>query len=408
MKMKKLKLNLSKPDSPEVLTKDQLKNVLGSEPLSGTGGEEDSGDEDGFEEEGAENEDDGFDEDSSDDDGSTEDGDDDSSDDSSDDGTDDGDDDDDDDCDPSDPDGDCYDPCIDDPSGADCECINDPSTCANPCADDPTGSDCQQLCSLITNYLTSQSTIIQHNGSFQVPTAIAEELPEGFAYQTLSSATGADVNADVFEAHISTLPNGNTPDEFLEYFRLNLTDESAGQNVSFAPYNYDGYDYTTQWNESGTASLGALVHISMIDPGTVQLTQYLQDQPGANGHLVSSFTFTTVNSPEDGNHPVSGNRTFGIQTNSDGTYTFFISGVDRATTPLLNAAAAAVGWDDAKDLWTDVMNNVITYVNNNSGLAGNFDPSPDFAQQTTYTNIQNFLSGAESASELLENLGCPG
>jgi hypothetical protein len=95
--MKKLKLDLTNQGSPEALSKNQLKNVLGSEPLSGTGGEEDSGDEDGFEEEGAENEDDGFDEDSSDDDGSTEDGDDDSTDDSSDDGTDDGDDDDDDD-----------------------------------------------------------------------------------------------------------------------------------------------------------------------------------------------------------------------------------------------------------------------------------------------------------------------
>jgi hypothetical protein len=136
--MKKVDLNLSKPDSPEVLTKDQLKNVLGGEALSGTGGEEDSGDEDGFEEEGAENEDDGFDEDSSDDDGSVEDGDDDSSDDSSDDGTDDGDDDDDDsDCDPSNPYGICYDPCLDDPSGAGCSCKEDPSNCSDvPCPED--------------------------------------------------------------------------------------------------------------------------------------------------------------------------------------------------------------------------------------------------------------------------------
>ncbi|MBK7636218.1 MAG: hypothetical protein IPJ13_19560 [Saprospiraceae bacterium] len=69
--------------------------------------------------------------------------------------------------------------------------------------------------------------------------------------------------------------------------------------------------------------------IKMPDDGSVIATQY---QPG------TFWTFSTLNAPgwfqggsQDGYHPVSGNRRFGLIPNQDGSYTFYTSGVDRLT-----------------------------------------------------------------------------
>jgi F-type H+-transporting ATPase subunit gamma len=42
----------------------------------------------------------------------------------------------------------------------------------------------------------------------------------------------------------------------------------------------------------------------------------------------STWRFTTIESPKDWNHPVSGTREFGLITNEDGTYTLYTRGVD--------------------------------------------------------------------------------
>ena len=310
------------------------------------------------------------------------------------------------DCDPSDPNDDCYDPCVADPSGADCACMQDPEYCTNPCDSDPYGDECTTLCNQF-DQINQQAEIIQGDGTFQVPSSIADNLPSGFSLQTLDNATGSDVNADFYSMHISDLPTGMTMDDLLEEFRTGINYFTGDTGVSFEPYNYDGVDSTSQFNAPGTDSVGALVHIDLPNDGTVVESRYVQDQTNPNGTVTSSFTYTTVNSPLDGDHPVSGNRTFGIQTDPvNGGYTFYISGVDRATNPAFNLGAALGGWDDANTLWTTAITQMMHFVTDNGGSAGTYT-NGEFADQMDYTNAQGYLNGSQSASEWKASLGCP-
>ena len=60
----------------------------------------------------------------------------------------------------------------------------------------------------------------------------------------------------------------------------------------------------------------------------------------ADGSVVTSsygsnqWTFTTVWTPADFYHPVSGHRTFGVVDNGNGYATFYTRGVDRISTRL--------------------------------------------------------------------------
>jgi len=61
-------------------------------------------------------------------------------------------------------------------------------------------------------------------------------------------------------------------------------------------------------------------------------------------------------------HPVSGNRQFGLLSNSDNTYTFYIKGADRVTNwwdwMLIGGTIYAGG----SNLWINVINNIIQLV----------------------------------------------
>jgi hypothetical protein len=127
----------------------------------------------------------------------------------------------------------------------------------------------------------------------------------------------------------------------------------------------------------------------------------------SNGQTDSHFTYSTVTSPEDGEHPVSGNRTFGIQTDPvNGGYTFYISGVDRATNGLFNLGADVFGWSSASSLWQNVMANVQSYVTDNGGTSGNY-PNGFLDTVQDYDNMKGFLDGTDSLEQEMAALGCP-
>lgn len=67
----------------------------------------------------------------------------------------------------------------------------------------------------------------------------------------------------------------------------------------------------------------------------------------------------------DGQHPVAGNRRFGIFPDASGGYTFFILGVDRIWnwyTSVGNWVFQGAGFEKSDALWTNIQTNLKTYV----------------------------------------------
>jgi hypothetical protein len=92
----------------------------------------------------------------------------------------------------------------------------------------------------------------------------------------------------------------------------------------------------------------------------------------------TSWIFTTIHSPDDRGHPVSGHRQFGINDNGDGTFTFFVRGADRLTTLIDVVFGGESGFLQAEALWESLVNNVAGFINSNGGAA---TVEPHFSQR---------------------------
>ncbi len=235
----------------------------------------------------------------------------------------------------------------------------------------------------------------------------------GLYVQNINDASGGVVNCDFFPVRILTFPTINGVQmnhaTLLEYFRKNINSFiSPTINVSFSPYNYGGLNDSPLWNQNNTDALGAIVHIQMVDNGAVILSGY-EMTPSSN-----KFTFSTLKTPflSDGLHPVSGNRRFGIYTNSNGESTFYTMGVDRITTIAGNFGSAAKdifstsGLEDADQLWRSMQSQMIFFINTNGGSAAFYDVNPEIIARTDWSAVQQFLKGQITFQELKTQLGC--
>ncbi len=149
--------------------------------------------------------------------------------------------------------------------------------------------------------------------------------------QSLDSAYGAVVNCDFFPIRITQLPttaNGTlfTPKDLLEYFRLNKNDFiSPSIGVSFEPYSHQSFNDSTRFKAAFEQSIGAILHIDMQNDGSIAQTGYTNYINPITNYQDHSFIYTTLSTSLDFDHPVSGNREFGIYTepNNPGTYVFY-------------------------------------------------------------------------------------
>ena len=236
--------------------------------------------------------------------------------------------------------------------------------------------------------------------------------------QTLNDAKGAVLNCDFFPINITALPTINshtqTPEEFLEFFRLHMSDfitPGIYNTVLFTPYIDGGLDETSRWSQFGSSTIGTLIHIPLTTPfdGSVIETDYtINPGPPAN----SSYTFSTIHTPLDHYHPVSGNRRFGIYRDQAGTLVFYIAGVDRISTNSIafgNAIASFFGqggFTQADLLWRDIQKNMITFINNNGGHAATFSGLPDYTARPDWTDVDLYLKKQIDFAELKRRLGC--
>ncbi|NNU33811.1 hypothetical protein HK413_06035 [Mucilaginibacter sp. S1162] len=140
----------------------------------------------------------------------------------------------------------------------------------------------------------------------------------------------------------------------------------------------------------------------MADDGTVIESDY---QSNNNGTF---FKFSTMTSPFDLNHPVSGNREFGIypDPNNPGSYTFYTMGVDRVSDWIFVVGNTLFnGFRRTDQLWTAMQSNMINYINNHGGHA-EFYGKKNYIARPNYNLVKDYLEGRISLAELKRRIGC--
>src|SRR5690606_7920022 len=214
-----------------------------------------------------------------------------------------------------------------------------------------------------------------------------------FEIQPLDEANGTIVNLDYFSVNVTQLPNNPdtgqqfTPNGFLDYIRRNFNDFVDGS--TFDPYCKIPSMCQTEtdlWNSSNP--LGSVIYIDISgDDGVVVCTEYTN----------SYWYFMTMNAPYAGNHPVSGTRQFGYEQNPNGSYDFFVRGVDRIDSGILETLASSIIFGGADDLWESFQTKTKQFVNNRGGTSSILTPTKN---RPDWEEVQDVLQGNKPISDL--------
>ncbi len=244
-----------------------------------------------------------------------------------------------------------------------------------------------------------------------------------FDIQNIDDAVGPIVNCDQFNIRIQRLPTGFTAKSLLEYFRLNINTFIKRNPMAFIPYKEKDtlgntiIDFTTKWNSPITAALGSVVLIKSIPKSAaIMLSNYISDLVTPSGNLSTPqtqnyFYFTTIQTPQSLWHPVSGTRSFGIYNDTrpgfTNEFTFYNSGVDRATTSLdASFMNTPLGFAAADSLWEDIQDNLADFINANGGQAA-FYSQKNVKVRPKYELVREYLrSKYKDLNELRWKLEC--
>ncbi|MPS65332.1 hypothetical protein [Chryseobacterium sp.] len=214
--------------------------------------------------------------------------------------------------------------------------------------------------------------------------------------QDLDYSKSYTINMDVYPVKITNMPEKSpgvkfTPAEFFDYFRRNINDFTDINHGKFYPVVEPQYgiDDTQLWNS--TNPLGSLITIKIpADYGTVI----------CSGFGPQAWIFTTVKSPWDGMHPVSGNRLFGYYVDSSGDMIIYTRGVDRFTRKTHGGFQYAIenlGYTSAQAMWETMQQKVSGFVNGKNGMASVL-PGIDYTPN--YIFVKDYLKGKKPLSAL--------
>jgi hypothetical protein len=216
--------------------------------------------------------------------------------------------------------------------------------------------------------------LINHRPSVALQNALlARFAPSSGYFHPIEDGFG-EINLDYYPVRVDKLPTVNgvawTPEALLRHIRLNINDFLDQDIAHFEPYE-PKYNPTSlrdkQCWESETPE-GAVVSIDMkalrgsvnIDDGSVVCSLF---EP-------KRWIFSTLHTPEDGAHPVSGNRQFGFFRTEEGWTMFYIRGADRATEiqhDLGNVIDIVFG--AAENLWKSYQENLAKFIGEHGGSA---------------------------------------
>jgi peptidoglycan hydrolase-like protein with peptidoglycan-binding domain len=178
------------------------------------------------------------------------------------------------------------------------------------------------------------------------------------------------INLDYYPVRVAAMPTGGgatmTAPQLLEFIRRNINSfvDGSPNGCNFSPA--DALIDTPAWLPPflDTGFPGAVVSIDMfssgvnVDDGSVVLADIGMDH----------WIFSTLWTPDDGSHPVSGNRMFGFVPSSAGEFIFYTRGADR-TTSIVDETLSATVFGAAHRLWLSFQRRVAAFVNGNGGMA---------------------------------------
>ncbi|MDG4798155.1 peptidoglycan-binding domain-containing protein [Micromonospora sp. WMMD1082] len=186
------------------------------------------------------------------------------------------------------------------------------------------------------------------------------------------------VNLDFYPVRVSAMPTEGgstmTAEKLLEFVRRNFNNFVDGPPNGCVFQPYEPLVDTAAWLPPllPTAFPGAVLSIDMfssgvnVDDGAVVAAEVAADH----------WVFSTLWTPDDGGHPVSGNREFGYTAASAGEFVFYARGADR-TTAALDSAMSTTVFGAAHQLWLSFQRRLAAFVNGNGGLATIESPTSD-------------------------------
>jgi len=199
-----------------------------------------------------------------------------------------------------------------------------------------------------------------------------------------------------------------TPQQLLDHFRFNINQFVDNSIATFTPYNNGGVNDAPLWQSSDPT--GSLLHLNMAINGSVVVSGYNVSNPNHAQMIVS-----TVRTPLDARHPVSGNRVFGIMASqTPGNYIFYTSAVDRVTTgfwDLLNDLGELTpiipsGFESADNLWRSLQTKMANFIVANGGKAGSTAGVGEVTYRPPWILWKEFLKGNITLEQFKAMLGC--
>ena len=185
--------------------------------------------------------------------------------------------------------------------------------------------------------------------------------------------------------------------------------------MSFGPY----WDYgagaglfidTIKYLAPYEASVGSLWHLDLGSlpgaDGSVIESGYTRYNSG--GYQTNYFTVSTMETPLDFEHPVAGNRRFGIYSDPDhpGEYVFYTMGVDRAWDWIFDGGNEPFGgFKRADSLWSSLQAGMIQFIQDHSGTASLYS-SRNAIARPRWDDVEEYFKGNIDFPELKRRLGC--
>jgi len=222
------------------------------------------------------------------------------------------------------------------------------------------------------------------------PASIVSEISaRGFTVQTIESAVG-DLNLDFYKVDITRFPSGWDGPRLLNHFMRNINDFLDTGNTEFIPYA----DSDRQRLASATP-LGTVFKLDVVGPDNAAVViSDVQDR---------YFAVTTINTPDTGDHPVSGHRMFGYAI-EEGKTVWFTRAADRPT--LMPSGLQEIIFAGADALWKSMQRKMAAFINDNGGSATVV--SPPFSERFNPTAVRLEVGKFDGAQGLSADVSSGG
>ena len=169
------------------------------------------------------------------------------------------------------------------------------------------------------------------------------------AVQTVQTGSG-DINTDYYSITIDSVP-GETLEALLRDVRDHLDELiSSGTRNKVMPHDEQS---AALWKSS--SPVGALMSFRLM-------RGFKQDLKRASVVVScaspTDWVFSTVETEEDGQHPVAGNRGFAVRRNADASISIITKGADRTQAGFPWTGAPCLTFREGSYIWLRLLNNL--------------------------------------------------